>query len=241
MLRWCSLGRTPRHAFFFTTLPFVSVSHRRYFTGYHGTLSYVKGRRYYTDPLRAPKFGVRTLVGRFDDQLNTPSSLATAAVDAMMDTTTTHLTTHGSRASHLIEMLSARGRTVRYDSAGVPVEGSWYLLPWREQMRILAAAIGAFCITKAFFDMVRFELLYYGIWKLGYRNDDSFTKRMLYYGSTALLAAGLFFNFNLNFFLSAWVMGRREMAAHMVCNGFAHLMPHRTIQLLERRLKLSLV
>jgi hypothetical protein len=249
------LASTPRCVSLLPCLTPLVFYHRSYATGHQGTRSGAKGRRYYTDPLRTPQSGVRTVVGRQNHPTTAMSSLppnnAAGAVTVgerpqrhnaeKEDMATKCLTTCAHRKDQLMAILTAHGRTVRYDKAGVPVEGSWYLLPWHEQLRILAAIVGALCITKAFFDVVRFELLYYGVWKLGYRNDDSFTKRVLYYGSTALLATGLFFSFNLNFFLSAWLVGRREIAAHMVYNGFSYIVPHRAIQLLERRLKLSFV
>ncbi|KPI90069.1 hypothetical protein ABL78_0822 [Leptomonas seymouri] len=265
MLRSYYCKQASRRASLVATLPPCNGCYRSYATGHsqQSTNSWTKERRYYTDPLRAPQSGVRTVVGRFVHHSRGPTAPASAGVacdaatradatntakasaakinTAEVNTATRCLATHSSLKTQVMEVLSAHGRKVCYDSAGIPVEGSWYLLPWREQMRILAAVIGALCITKAFFDGVRFELLYYGVWKLGYRNEDSFVKRMLYYGSTALMASGLFLSFNLNFFLSAWLVGRREIAAHMVCNGFVKMMPRRTIQLIERRLKLRLV
>lgn len=218
-----------------------ATQQRSYATAQQSTRSCAKTRRYYTDPLRAPQTGVRTVVGRLACEGGTPATAPSAMDAPELNTTTRCLTTRPTPKTQLMRILSAHGRTVRYDDDGVPIEGSFHLLPWREQLRILAAILGAFVMTKAFFDVVRFELLYYGVWKLGYRNDDSFTKRVLYYGSTALLAAGLLFSFNLNFFLSAWVVGRREIAAHMMCNGVAHVMPQRAVLLIERRLKLSFV
>ncbi|CBZ25721.1 hypothetical protein, unknown function [Leishmania mexicana MHOM/GT/2001/U1103] len=151
------------------------------------------------------------------------------------NSTTRGRTAHRSLKVQLIDFITSRCRPVRYNDAGVPVEGSLLLLPWREQLRLCIAILAAFYITKAFFDVVRFELLYYGVWKVGYRNDGSLMKRLLYYGSTAMLAAGLFFSFNMNFFFSAWVVGRREIALHALCNVFAYVMPRRVLQLLVRR------
>ncbi|KPA82671.1 hypothetical protein ABB37_02500 [Leptomonas pyrrhocoris] len=254
MLRRCLLTPAPRRAPLIAALPFCDGCRRSYATDrpHQGTRSSAKERRYYTEPLRAPQSGVRTVVGRFAHPSGVTAPPASAGVsrssgphagvtNTAVNTTARCLTTRLNPKTQLMKVLAAHGRTVRYDSAGVPVEGSWYLLPWHEQMRILAAVISALCITKAFFDGVRFELLYYGVWKLGYRNNDSLMKRVLYYGSTALLAAGLFFSFNLNFFLSAWLVGRRQMAAHMMSRGFSHLLPQRVMQLMERRMKFSLV
>lgn len=209
-------------------------------------------RRYYTQPLRAPQYGTSTVVGRQKGDMIAMAAAGEAAMSPMAEEMATGLghkigvahpssterCTSGSHSARVqrVRALMGHCRSVRYNHEGVPVEGSLLLLPWREQLRLVAAILAALCITKAFFDVVRFELLYYGVWKLGYRNDGSFAKRLLYYGSTAMLAAGLFFSFNVNFFITACIVGRREIARHMVCDVFAYIMPRRTLQVVTSRM-----
>ncbi|KAG5507022.1 hypothetical protein JKF63_05768 [Porcisia hertigi] len=226
--------------------------HRAYATG---TRSTARERRHYTQPLRAPRYGISTVVGRQRNDISASTasgmssngSLSPMAEDIATglgqktdathpSTRTREMTRYRLLKSKLVHFIASHGRPVRYNDAGVPIEGSLLLLPWREQLRLCTALLAAFCITKVLFDVVRFELLYYGLWKLSYRNDDSFMNRLLYYTSTAMLAAGLLLSFNLNFFLSACLVRRREFAAHMVCNIFAHVMPHRTLQTLASRI-----
>ncbi|KAK7195658.1 hypothetical protein NESM_000495600 [Novymonas esmeraldas] len=233
-------------------------SRRGYATGARST---ARERRYYTQPLRAPQYGTSTVVGRQKGDVGaaavSPTAFPGEAASPMaeeiatglghkigvahLNTTTRCMTVHRSPASQLVRLLASRCRSVRYNSAGVPVEGSLLLLPWREKLRLCAAILAAFCMTKALFDVARFELLYYGVWKLGYRNDGSPMKRLLYYGSTAMLAAGLFVSFNVNFFISACVLGRRELVGHMMCDTCAYIVPRRTLHLMASRMGLLMV
>lgn len=253
MLRFCPLAHTG--ATTATTTAAVAATaalqlqpRRAYATGARST---ARERRYYTQPLRAPQYGTSTIVGRRKSDADAAATWSREASLPMAEEIVTGLhcrldvghpsSTTRCRAAHqspkvqLIDFITSRCRPVRYNDAGVPVEGSLLLLPWREQLRLCTAILAAFYITKALFDVVRFELLYYGVWKVGYRNDGSLLKRLLYYGSTAMLAAGLLFSFNVNFFLSACVVGRREIALHTLCNVFTYVMPRRLLQPLVRR------
>ncbi|KAG5480863.1 hypothetical protein LSCM4_06431 [Leishmania orientalis] len=224
---------------------------RAYATGARST---ARERRYYSQPLRAPQYGTSTIVGRQESEADVAPAAATMSGEAPSpiaeeiataldhrigtvhpDSLTRSKPTDSLPKMRLVHFVVSHCRPVRYNDAGVPVEGSLLLLPWREQLRLCTAIFAALYITKTFFDVIRFELLYYGVWKVGYRNDDSLMKRLLYYGSTAMLATGLLFCFNLTFFLSACLVGRRQVAGYMLCNAFAKVMPHRTLQLLSSR------
>ncbi|KAG5480534.1 hypothetical protein LSCM1_06237 [Leishmania martiniquensis] len=220
-----------------------------------GTRSTARERRYYTQPLRAPQYGASTIVGRLKSETGMAPAAATTLVEAPSpmaegiatglshgmvtedpDSSVRGVTTDGSLKMRLVHFIASYCQPVRYNDAGVPVEGSLLRLPWREQLRLCTAILAALYMTKAFFGVARFELLYYGVWKVSYRNDSSLMKRLLYYGSTAMLAAGLLLCFDITFFLSACLVGRREIAGYMLCNAFSKVMPRRALQLLDSRI-----
>ncbi|GET87935.1 hypothetical protein, unknown function [Leishmania tarentolae] len=250
MLRFCPLAHAHPISVMTTRTMAVTAAlqlqpRRAYVTGARST---ARERRYYTQPLRAPQYGTSTIVGRQKSDADASATGLAEAASPMTEEIVTALH-HKMDAAHppstsrcrtayeslKMKIVATGRRPVRYNDAGVPVEGSVLLLPWREQLRLCTAILVALYITKTFFDVVRFELLYYGVWKVGYRHDGSLMKRLLYYASTAMLAAGLFLSFNLNFFLSACVVGRREIALHLLCNVFAYVMPRRCLQLLVHR------
>ncbi|KAI5688337.1 hypothetical protein MNV84_02700 [Leishmania braziliensis] len=259
MLRFCPLGRLDalpplplqRRMVAAATSTLQLQPRRSYATGARST---AQEQRYYTEPLRAPKYGISTIVGRQRSKVGAANAATTASGVAPSpmaeeiaaglghrigvvhpNTVTRCLDVNRSPREQLVCLITSHCRPVRYNGAGVPVDGSLLLLPWQEQLRLCTAILAALYITKTFFDLMRFELLYYGVWKVCYRNDDSLMKRLLYYGSTAMLGIGLLFSFSLNFFLSACLVGRREIAGQMVCNVFAYVIPRRTLQRLTNR------
>lgn len=116
-------------------------------------------------------------------------------------------------------------RHITTNGRGSPIGGAMRYLPRGELLRVLAAMVLGVALTKFYFDLTRFDLVYHGIWRVGSKKQSELVARLDYYVSTAVVAVGLCVSVAINYWFCALVLGRRQYASQQICRGFARAAP----------------